>query len=153
MGVARGKKALDLNPLNSRIGGYLGLYMIGCNLPEGEEYAMRALELDPNTDLTIAAAVALQMLKRGEATAARQMSIDYMVLSPKSEPALELAYILSSALLNDKAEARRAWKALAESFGLSETSAPREVLSRWIASPTLLDDIMAILNRSGVFEN
>ncbi|MEH6789281.1 tetratricopeptide repeat protein [Parasphingorhabdus sp.] len=153
MGVAWGKKALELNPLNSRIGGYLGLYMIGCNLPEGEEFAVRALELDPNADLTIAAAVAFQMLKRGEAAAARQLSTEYMVLSPRSEPALELTYIMSSAMLNDEAEARKAWKALAESYGLAESSAPREVLSRWIASPLLLDDTVAILNRSGIFRD
>ncbi len=151
-GVAWGKKAVELNPLNSRISGYLGLYMIACNLPEGEGYAVRALELDPNADLTIAAAVAFQMLKRGEAEAARRLSSEYMVSSPRSEPALELTYILSSAMLNDKREARRAWKALAERFGLSENSPPRDVLSRWIASPTLLDEIMLVVDRSGIFE-
>lgn len=151
-GVAWGKKAVALNPLNSRISGYLGLYMIACNDPEGERYAAQALELDPNADLTIAAAVAFQMLKRGEAHAARELSSEYMASSPREEPALELTYILSSAMLNDKQEARRAWKSLATRYGLSERSSPREVLSRWIDSPSLIDEIMMVLDRSKLFE-
>lgn len=151
-GVAWGKKAVALNRLNSQILGYLGLYMITCNMPEGESYAARALELDPNADLTIAAAVAFQMLKRGDAKSARQLSARYMASSPRDEPALELTYILSSALLNDKKEALRAWKALAERYGLSDRSPPREVLSRWIASPTLVDEIMKIVVRSRLFD-
>tara|TARA_R110001606_G_scaffold301067_1_gene448730 strand:- start:476 stop:2167 length:1692 start_codon:yes stop_codon:yes gene_type:complete len=150
-GLAWGKKALALNPLNSRISGYLGLYMIGCNYPEGEQYAAQALALDPNADLTIAAAVAFQMLKRGEAQAAKELSAEYMASSTRAEPALELTYILSSAMLNDKKEARRAWKALATRYGLSEQSPPREVLSRWIDSPSLINDIMTVLDRSKLF--
>jgi tetratricopeptide (TPR) repeat protein len=151
-GLAWGKKAVALNSLNSRISGYLGLYMIGCNYPEGERYAARALELDPDADLTIAAAVAFQMLKRGEAQAARELSSEYMASSPRKEPALELTYILSSAMLNDKKEARRAWKAMATRFGLSERSPPREVLNQWIDSPILLDEIMMVVRRSRMFE-
>ena len=151
-GVAWGKKAVELNPLNSRISGYLGLYMIGCNLAGGESYATRALELDPNADLTIAAAVAFQMLKRGDADAARQLSSKYIASSTREEPALELTYILSSAMLNDKIEAKRAWKILAARYGLAETAPPREVLSKWIANPTLLNEIMKIVNRAGIFE-
>ncbi|WP_323800111.1 hypothetical protein [Parasphingorhabdus sp.] len=150
-GVAWGKKAVELNSLNSRISGYLGLYMIACNMPEGESYAARALELDPNADLSIAAAVAFQMLKRGDAKSARQLSSTYMASSPRDEPALELTYILSSAMLNDKKDARRVWKVLAERYGLSETTPPREVLGRWIASPALLDEIMKVVVRSGMF--
>lgn len=151
-GVAWGKKAVALNPLNSRISGYLGLYMIGCNLPEGESYAVRALESDPNADLTIAAAVAFQMVKRGDAVSARQLSSKYLASSPRDEPALDLTYILSSAMLNDKREARRAWKDLAARYGLSEQTKPREVLSRWIASPTLIDEIIKVMDRSAMFD-
>ena len=126
--------------------------MIGCNLPEGEGYATRALELDPNADLTIAAVVAFQMLKRGEAEQARQLSSKYMASSPRDEPALELTYILSAAMLDDMSESRRAWRALAERYGLSATTPPRKVLSRFIFSPTLLDEVMAVVNRSRIFD-
>ncbi len=152
-GVAWGEKAVALNPLNSRISGYLGLYMIGCNMPEGENYATRALELDPNADLTIAAAVAFQMLKRGEAEQARQLSSLYMASSPRVEPALELTYIISSAMLGEKREARQVWKSLAERYGFSEASSPREVLSQWIGSPTLREEIIRVMGRSGIFDN
>ncbi|CAN0551171.1 unnamed protein product, partial [Laminaria digitata] len=150
-GVAWGEKAIALNPLNSRISGYLGLYMIACNLPEGEIYAVRALDSDPNADLTIAGAVAFQMLKRGDAVSARQLSSRYLDSSLENEPALELTYILSSAMLKDRTEARRAWKVLAESYGLSESTPPRKVLSRWISSPALLNDIMKVVDRTGLF--
>lgn len=151
-GLAWGKKAVALNPLNSRLTGYLGLYMISCNYPDGEKYAAQALELDPNADLAIAAAVALQMLKRGDAKAALELTSEYMASSPRKEPALELAYMLSSAILNDKEEALRVWKAMATDYGLSENSPPREVLNRWIDSPVLIDDIMIVIDRSGMFE-
>ncbi|WP_417621985.1 tetratricopeptide repeat protein [Parasphingorhabdus sp.] len=151
-GLAWGKKALELNPLNSRISGYLGLYMIGCKYPGGERYAARALELDPNADLTIAAVVAFQMLKRGEAEAARELSLEYMASSPRDEPALQLTYILSSAILNDRKEAQRAWKTLAAHFGLPESSPPREVLGQWIVSPNLIHEIMEIFDRTGMFD-
>ncbi|ASK87083.1 hypothetical protein [Sphingorhabdus sp. SMR4y] len=149
-GVAWGKKAVALNPLNSRITGYLGLYMIGCDYPEGEEYAARALSLDPNADLAIAAAVALQMLKRGDALAARNLTSEYMASSPRKDPGLELTYMLASAMLNDRSEARRVWKALVADFGLPEDSSPRTVLEQWIDSPTLIDDILTIFERSGL---
>lgn len=152
-GLAWGKKAVALNPLNSRISGYLGLYMIACNDPEGERYAAHALEIDPNADLTIAAAVAFQMLKRGEAQAARELSSEYMASSPRDEPALELTYILSSAMLDDREEALRGWKSLALRYGLSERSPPREVLGRWIDSPSVIDEIMMVFDRSGLFRN
>ncbi len=152
-GVAWGKKAVALNPLNSRIIGYLGLYMIGCDNPEGEDYAARALKLDPNADLSIAAAVALQMLKRGEASAARKLTSEYMASSPRKEPALELAYMLSSAMLGEKTEARRVWKTMAADYGLTENSPPREMLQKWIDSPTLINEILVIINRSGMFRN
>ncbi len=150
-GLAWGKKALELNPLNSRILGYLGLYMIGCKNTVGERYAARALELDPNADLTIAAIVAFQMLKRGEAEAARELSLEYMASSPRDEPALQLTYVLSSAMLNDKEEARRAWRSLVQHFGMPENSAPRDVLSQWIISPNLIGEIMTVLDRTGMF--
>ena len=150
-GVAWGKKALALNPLNSRISGYLGLYMIACDLPEGESYAVRALEFDPNADLTIAGAVAFQMLKRGDAVSARDLSARYMASSLRDEPALELTYILSSAMLKDLTEARRAWKILAERYGLSESAPPHEVLSRWISSPVLLNEVMRLADQTGLF--
>lgn len=150
-GIAWGKKAVALNPLNSRISGYLGLYMIACDWPEGESYAVRALEFDPNVDLTIAGAVAFQMLKRGDAVSARELSARYMASSLRNEPALELTYILSSAMLKDRKEARRAWKKLAERYGLTEATPPREVLSRWISSPALLDDVMRVADRTSLF--
>lgn len=150
-GVAWGKKAVSLNPLNSRISGYLGLYMIACNLPEGEGYAVRALEFDPNADLSIAGVVAFQMLKRGDAVSARELSARYMASSLRNEPALELTYILSSAMLKDRTEARRAWKNLAERYGLTEATPPREVLGRWISSPALLDDVMRVADRTSLF--
>ena len=150
-GMAWGKKALELNPLNSRILGYLGLYLIGCKDPAGERYAARALELDPNADLVIAAITAFQMLKRGEAEAARKLSLEYIASSPRDEPALQLTYILSSAMLNDKKEARRAWRSLVEQFGMPENSAPRDVLNQWIVSPNLIDQIMMVLERTDMF--
>lgn len=141
-GVAWGKRAVQLNPLNSRIAGYYGLYLLGCNLPEGEEYTLRALEMDPNTDLAVAAALAFQKLKRGDTLAAQQLSSKYMVGALQPEPGLELTYVLSTAALGNKPEARRMWKKLTSRLGFSEHTPIRQVLKPWVANPKLVDEIV-----------
>ena len=113
-GVSWGKRAVGLNPLNSRIMGYLGIYMLACKLPEGEAYVTRALEMDANADLDIAATVAMQKLRRGDAKAAQELSAKYMDFVPGAAVGLEISYILASASLNEKDEARRAWRMLAK---------------------------------------
>lgn len=140
-GLVWGKQAVDLNPLNSRIIGYLGLYMIGCKIPEGEDFAKRALDLDPQADLAIAATLAFQMLKRGDAVGAKALSKKYRTSAPRIEPGLELTYILAAAKLGERREAKQAWKNLTARFGMPEETPPREVLSKWIANPLLVHEI------------
>ena len=121
--------------------GYLGLYMLACNMPEGEAYSGRALELDPYADLAVAATLAMQELQRGDAMGARQLSSEYLDSAPGAAPGLEISYILSTAALGDKAEAQRAWRSLIARSGLPKTATPRDVLSRWIANPALIREL------------
>tara|TARA_R110001599_G_scaffold78552_2_gene213488 strand:- start:2175 stop:2573 length:399 start_codon:yes stop_codon:yes gene_type:complete len=121
--------------------GYLGLYMLACNMPEGEAYSVRALELDPYADLAVAATLAMQELQRGDAMGARQLSSEYLDSAPGAAPGLEISYILSTAALGDKAEAQRAWRSLIARSGLPKTATPRDVLSRWIANPALIREL------------
>ena len=137
-GVSWGERAVGLNPLNSRIMGYLGMYMLACDMPAGEEYSTKAMEMDPNADLVVAATLALQKLRRGDAKSAQLLSSKYMDTVPGAAPGLEITYILSSAMLGEKEEARRAWRDLAKRSGLPETAEPRDVLGRWIANPDLV---------------
>lgn len=137
-GRSWGERAVGLNPLNSRIMGYLGMYMLTCDMPEGEAYATKALEMDANSDLAIAATVAMEKLRRGEARAAQQLSSKYLDSVPGSAIGLEISYILSSAALGEKREARKAWRELAHRSGFPETAEPRDVLAKWIANPDLL---------------
>jgi len=146
-GVMWGKRAVELNPLNSRISGYLGMYMLGCNMPDGKDYAERALEIDPNADLAIAATLSIHQLQQGDAKSARALSVRYMALAPKYEPALELAYALSSAMLGDRIEARKSWKRLTQRYGLPSNAAPREVMRKWVANPYLIRETEVIFNR------
>lgn len=140
-GAAWGKRAVELNPLNSRIAGYLGLGMLGCNMPGGEEYAERALEMDSNTDLVVAAVVALYKLQNGDALGSQQLSQQYMAGALRPEPGLEITYILSTATLGNKSEARAMWKKHAARYGFSEDTPVSQVLSSWIANPNLIDEI------------
>ncbi len=140
-GVAWGKRAVELNPLNSRIAGYLGLGMLGCNIPGGEVYAARALEMDSSTDLVVAAVVAFHKLRKGDALGSQQMSKEYMAGALHPEPGLEITYILSSAILGDKSEARAMWKKHAARYGFSEDTPVKKVIGSWIANPRLIDQI------------
>lgn len=150
-GASWGERAVNLNPLNSRIMGYLGMYLLACKMPEGEAYATRALQMDSNADLAIMATVAMQKLRRGEAQAAQDISSKYMDSVPGAAVGLEISYILSSAMLGEKDEARRAWRLLAERSGFSETTEPRAVLSKWIGNPVLLNQLEADFRKANLY--
>ncbi|WP_417621987.1 hypothetical protein [Parasphingorhabdus sp.] len=150
-GVAWGERAVQLNPLNSRIMGYLGLYMLACNMPEGEAYSTRAIEIDPDVDPAVAGTLAMQKLRRGDAKAAQQLASKYMVSVPGGAPGLEISYILSTAQLGNKVEARRAWRLLAERSDLPETAAPRQVLSRWISNPDLVRQLESDFEKAKLY--
>ncbi|WP_123906322.1 hypothetical protein [Sphingorhabdus sp. YGSMI21] len=138
-----GERAVGLNPLNSRIMGYLGMYMLACDMPEGEAYAIKALQMDSNAELAIAATVAMQKLRRGDAKAAQELSTKYLDSIPGAALGLEISYILSSAMLGEKENARQVWRQLAERSGFSETAEPGAVLGKWIADPDLLRKLEA----------
>lgn len=144
-GVTWGKKAVELNPLNSRIMGYLGINMLGCALPKGEEFTARALAIDSNVDLSIVSALAIQMIQRGDAKVARQLSLQYLATATNPEPGLELTYMISTAMMNEKQEARAAWKRLVKSLGLPEGTPTSAVLSEWISDPKLKNEIELVL--------
>lgn len=150
-GVAWGERAVSLNPLNSRIMGYLGMYMLACNMPEGEAYSTRALQMDANADQVVAATVALQKLRRGDAKGAQELSSKYMDSVPGAAPALEISYVLSSAMLGQKEEARKTWRLLAERSGFPETADPGDVLSRWIANPNLVRELEADFRKAKLY--
>ncbi len=150
-GVAWGKRAVKLNPLNSRIMGFLGTYMLACNMPEGEEYSARALEIDPDVDLAVVATLAMQKLRRGDAKTAQDLASKYMVSVAGGAPGLEITYILASAKLGQKDEARKAWRSLAERSGLQETAAPREVLRKWIANPNLVRELESAFKEARLY--
>lgn len=150
-GVSWGERAVSLNPLNTRILGYLGIYMLACGMPEGEAYATRAWEMDANADLDIAATVAIQKLWRGDAKGAQELSAKYMDFVPGAATGLEISYILASARLNEKEEARKAWRLLAERSGFSESAEPRKVLGRWISNPAILNELEAEFKRARLY--
>ncbi|AMO72101.1 tetratricopeptide repeat protein [Sphingorhabdus sp. M41] len=150
-GVAWGERAVSLNPLNSRIMGYLGMYMLACNMPEGEAYSTRALKMDANADQVVAATVALQKLRRGDAKGAQELSSKYMDSVPGAAPGLEISYILSSAMLGQKEEARKAWRLLAKRSGFPETADPADVLGRWIANPNLVRELESDFRKAKLF--
>lgn len=150
-GTSWGKRAVSLNPLNSRIMGYLGIFMLACDLPEGEAYSTRALQMDANADLAVAATVAMQKLRRGEAKAAQEMSAKYMDSIPGAALGLEISYILSSAMLGEKEDARTAWRLFAQRSGFPETAEPRDVLGRWITNPDLVRELEADFKKARLY--
>jgi hypothetical protein len=150
-GASWGERAVSLNPLDSRIMGYLGMYMLACDMPEGEAYSTRALEMDPNADLAIVATVAMAKLRRGEVKAAQELSSKYLDSVPGAAPGLEIVFILSSAMLGEKEEARKAWRLLAERSGFPETAEPRDVLGRWIANPEIVRRLEADIKEARLY--
>jgi|TARA_R110002049_G_scaffold35935_5_gene115343 hypothetical protein len=150
-GVSWGERAVSLNPLNSRIMGYLGIYMLACKIPEGEAYVTRALDMDANVDVDVAATVALQKLRRGDVKAAQELSSKYMDFVPGTAVGLEISYILASAGLDEKEEARRAWRVLAERSGFEENAAPRKVLTKFISNPALVSELETDFDKADLY--
>ncbi|MEH6789283.1 hypothetical protein [Parasphingorhabdus sp.] len=140
-GAAWGERAVNLNPLSSQIMGHLGMFMLACKLPDGETYAIRALEMDPNADLAIAATVAIQKMRKGDARGAYELSLNYMNTAPGMAPGLEISHMLSAAALGKRNEARNAWRRFAERSGYPETAASRVVFERWIANPDIVREL------------
>ena len=137
-GLAMGERAILFNPLNSEITGYLGLYMLGCDMPEGEAYAEKALLFEPNSDPAVIAAMVLYKLRRGEVRAAQQLAARYRDFPMNAVPGLATGYILATATLGNKDEARNIWLDLVKRSGLQDNAAPRAVLGKWIANPVLV---------------
>jgi len=150
-GRSWGERAVNLNPLDSRIMGYLGIYMLACDMPEGEVYSTKALQIDPDADLAVAATLAMQKLHRGEAKAAQELSARYMENPPGAALGLEISFILSSAMLGQKEDARQAWRLLAERSGFPETAEPSKVLGRWIANPDLVRELAADFKKAQLY--
>jgi len=150
-GLAWGERAVSLNPLNSRIMGSLGIYLSACDMPEGEAYLKRAMQMDANADLAVVAMVAMQKLRRGDAKGAQEMSLKYMDSIPGAAMGLEISYILSSAMLGEKEQARKAWRLLAERSGFPETAEPADVLGRWIADPNLVRQLEADFKKAQLY--
>jgi tetratricopeptide (TPR) repeat protein len=150
-GVLWGERAVGLNPLNSRIMGYLGMYMLACDMPEGEAYADQALRMDPNAELAIAATVAMRQLRRGDAQAAQKLSLKYLDSMPGAAVGLEISFILSSAMLGEKDEARRVWRQLAERSGYPATAAPADVLQKLISDPDILRKLVADFEAAALY--
>jgi len=150
-GLSWGERAVSLNPLNSRIVGYLGIYMLACDMPEGEAYSIRAMQMDANADLAVAATVAMQKLRRGDAKGAQEMSSKYRDSMPGAALGLEISYILSSAMLGEKEDARKAWRLLADRSGFPETAEPADVLGRWIFDPDLVRQLAADFKKAQLY--
>ena len=150
-GMSWGERAVALNPLNSRIMGYLGIYMLACGIPKGEVYATRAVEMDDNVDAAVSATVAIEMVRRGEAKAAQELSTRYMNYPPGGAVGLEISYILSSAMLNEKNEARKVWRLLAKRSGFPETAPPGKVLERWIHHPVIVRKLEADFEKADLY--
>jgi hypothetical protein len=131
--------------------GYLGIYMLACDMPEGEAYSIRAMQMDTNADLSIAATVAMQKLRRGDAEGAQEMSSKYMDSMPGAALGLEISYILSSAMLGEKDDARKAWRLLAERSGFPETAEPAKVLGKWIFDPNLVRQLEADFKKAQLY--
>lgn len=134
-GINWGQKAVALNPLDSRISGYLSLYMTGCGYPDAESYATMALQSDHNADPVIAASLAFRKVEKGDNAGARQMTEHYLANALQPEPSLQIVYILASARLGETDDARRVWRSLAQRFDLPETVTSEKLLSKIIANP------------------
>ena len=70
---------------------------------------------------------------------------------PGAAVGLEISYILASAGLNEKDEARRAWRMLAKRSGFPETAAPRKVLDKWISNPALMRELEADFEEADLY--
>jgi Flp pilus assembly protein TadD len=149
-GNAMGEAAAKLNPYDSALAGFLGLFQVSCGqMVEGEAMLRRSIALDDSDAGVPAVTLAFIMTQRGELEDA--LAILNRMPSPSNlEPQYMMVRAIIVARQGDVDAGRRLWQRLLTYTGQPSNAAPETVLRRFMISPTVIGRAAAALRESGV---
>lgn len=149
-GNAMGDAAIALNPYDSDMSGFLGLFKLTCGqATEGEVLLRRSLQLDSSYPGVPAVTLAFVLSQRGELVEARKI-LDQMPSPSNMEPQYMMVRAIVLAKQGDVAAGRVQWQRLLTYTRQPADAAPERVLGRFMITPVVIQRASAALRESGV---
>ncbi|ALH81341.1 tetratricopeptide repeat protein [Sphingopyxis macrogoltabida] len=149
-GNAMGDAAIKLNPYDSDLSGFLGLFKTTCGqMDEGEALLRRSLALDSSYPGVPAVTLAFLLSQRGNQDEALSI-LDQMPSPSNMEPQYLMVRSVVLARSGNLPEARRQWQRLLAYTRQPAGTPPERVLQQFVITPAVIARASAALREAGV---
>ncbi|ALC11190.1 hypothetical protein [Sphingopyxis sp. 113P3] len=149
-GMPMGDAAVELNPYDPDLAGFLGLFKASCGDPEGGEPLLRrSLELDSTYAGVPAVTLAFMLSQRGELDEALAI-LDRMPSPSNLEPQYLMVRAIVVAAKGDVEGGRRLWRKLLDYTGQPANAPPEQVLRQFMITPAVIARASAALRKSAI---
>lgn len=149
-GLAMGDDALQLNPYDADLAGFMGLFKLGCGQEEqGTALLQRSLDLDSSNPGVPAVTLAFVRSQGGNQDAAKAI-LDRVPSPSKLEPQFLLVRSIVLARQGQVPAARAVWQRLLQYTKQPANAAPETVLRQFMITPAVILRASAAVRESGV---
>ena len=149
-GVGMGNAAVELNPYDPDLAGFMGLFKTSCGLSaEGEALLTRSVMLDDSHAGVPAVTLAFLHSQRGEQAEALAL-LDRMPSPSNMEPQYLMVRSIVLARMGKVDEARILWRRLLDYTGQPAAASPETVLRQFMITPAVIARASVALRESGV---
>lgn len=149
-GVAMGNAAVELNPYDPDLAGFMGLFKTSCGLTaDGEALLTRSVMLDDSHAGVPAVTLAFLRSQRGEQPEALAL-LDRMPSPSNMEPQYLMVRSVVLARMGKVDEARILWRRLLDYTGQPAAAPPEMVLRQFMITPAVIARASIALRESGV---
>ncbi|WP_260580455.1 M48 family metallopeptidase [Sphingopyxis sp. PET50] len=149
-GVAMGNAAVELNPYDPDMAGFMGLFKTSCGLAaEGEALLTRSVLLDDSHAGVPAVTLAFLRSQRGEQAEALAL-LDRMPSPSNLEPQYMMVRSVVLARMGRLDEGRALWRRLLAYTRQPANAPPEVVLRQFMITPAVIARASAALRESGV---
>ncbi len=149
-GVAMGNSAVELNPYDPDLAGFMGLFKTSCGLgAEGEALLARSVMLDDSHAGVPAVTLAFVHSQRGEQAEALAL-LDRMPSPSNLEPQYLMVRSIVLARTGKVDEARVLWRRLLDYTGQPAAAPPETVLRQFMITPAVIARASIALRETGV---
>lgn len=149
-GVAMGDTAMQLNPYDADLAGFLGLFKLACNQPEaGAALLQRSLDLDPSYPGVPAVTLAFLRSQGGDQGAAMAI-LDRVPSTSAREPQFLMVRAIVLARQGKLPEAQALWGRLVAYTKQPANAPPEQVLRQFVITPIVIRRASEALRETGV---
>ncbi|MBL8652260.1 MAG: tetratricopeptide repeat protein [Sphingopyxis sp.] len=149
-GVAMGNAAIELNPYDPDLAGFMGLFKTSCGLAtDGEVLLRRSVMLDDSHAGVPAVTLAFLHSQRGEQPEALAL-LDRMPSPSNMEPQYLMVRSIVLARMGQVDQARALWRRLLEYTSQPANAPPEMVLRQFMITPAVIARASIALREAGV---